>query len=91
MNKKKIFTALIGIVTLLVMINVVGISLFVGGIGVMNIMYVSVSERRKEIGIRRAIGAKKRVILLQFLVEAIFITTLGGGFGIALGYSLSRL
>lgn len=75
----------------LFVVFVTGISLLVGGIGVMNIMYVSVTERKREIGIRRAIGAKPKTILLQFLIEAIFITGLGGLIGIALGYGLSVL
>ncbi|MEI5989106.1 ABC transporter permease [Enterococcus crotali] len=70
---------------------VTAISLLVGGIGVMNIMYVSVTERKREIGIRRAIGAKPRMILLQFLLEASFITLLGGLIGVGLGYLLSTL
>jgi putative ABC transport system permease protein len=74
-----------------IFIGITGISLLVGGIGVMNIMYVSVSERRREIGIKRAIGAKPKVILLQFLFEAAFITLLGGIIGIVLGYGASRL
>ncbi len=57
---------------------VTGLSLFVGGIGIMNIMFVSVSERTKEIGIRRAIGAKRRTILLQFLIEAVLLCIMGG-------------
>ena len=65
---------------------ITAISMFVGGIGVMNIMYVSVMERQREIGIRRAIGAKPLDILIQFLVEAIFITVLGGIIGIIVGF-----
>ena len=65
---------------------ITAISMFVGGIGVMNIMYVSVMERQREIGIRRAIGAKPLDILIQFLVEAIFITVIGGIIGIIVGF-----
>ena len=65
---------------------ITAISMFVGGVDVMNIMYVSVMERQREIGIRRAIGAKPLDILIQFLVEAIFITVLGGIFGIIIGF-----
>ena len=65
---------------------ITAISMFVGGVGVMNIMYVSVMERQKEIGIRRAIGAKPLDILIQFLVEAIFITVIGGIIGIIVGF-----
>ena len=64
---------------------ITAISMFVGGVGVMNIMYVSVIERQKEIGIRRAIGAKPSDILIQFLVESIVITFLGGIIGIIIG------
>ena len=70
---------------------ITAISLFVGGIGVMNIMYVSVTERKREIGIRRAIGATPNSIMLQFLFEAMFVTLLGGLVGILIGFILSQL
>lgn len=66
---------------------IAGISLFVGGIGIMNIMFVSVSERTKEIGIRKALGATSRQVLGQFLVEAIILSTIGGAIGIILALS----
>ena len=86
----KAYEQIIGRVTGFITL-VTGISLFVGGIGVMNIMYVSVSERRREIGIRRAIGAKPTSILLQFLFEAIIVTGMGGLIGILCGYLFSKL
>lgn len=74
----------------LVLTAIAGISLFVGGIGIMNIMYVSVTERTKEIGLRMAIGARSRDILLQFLFESVVISLLGGFIGIALGMGASQ-
>jgi putative ABC transport system permease protein len=70
---------------------IAGISLVVGGIGIMNIMLVSVTERTREIGIRKAVGAKRRDILLQFLVEATVVSVLGGLIGMGLGIGLARL
>ncbi len=69
--------------------SIAGISLLVGGIGVMNIMLVSVSERTKEIGLRKAVGAKRRDILRQFLIEALVISILGGVIGLALGWAMA--
>ncbi|WEK33648.1 MAG: ABC transporter permease [Candidatus Pseudobacter hemicellulosilyticus] len=70
---------------------IAGISLVVGGIGIMNIMYVSVTERTKEIGLRMSIGARGIDILLQFLVEAIFISLTGGLIGVALGLASAKV
>lgn len=78
----KTFTLMLGAIA--------GISLLVGGIGIMNIMLVSVTERTREIGIRKALGAKRKHIMCQFIVESIFLSISGGLLGIALGIGLSK-
>jgi putative ABC transport system permease protein len=89
-----IFQQLLGTLTVM-LAGIAGISLLVGGIGIMNIMLVSVSERTREIGIRKAVGARTYDILSQFVIEAIMLSVLGGIVGIVLGaggaYALNGL
>ncbi len=75
----------------MVMVAIASISLLVGGIGIMNIMLASILERTHEIGVRRAVGARKRDVLRQFLVEAVLISFAGGLVGVACGFGISRL
>jgi putative ABC transport system permease protein len=82
------FNNVMGVVVM-IGLAITGVSLFVGGVGVMNIMFVSVTERTKEIGVRKAIGAKRRAILTQFLFESSAICLLGGAIGVALSFAVA--
>ncbi|TAK13998.1 MAG: FtsX-like permease family protein [Anaerolineae bacterium] len=84
------FETITGVLTIFLG-GIAGISLVVGGIGIMNIMLVSVIERTREIGLRKAVGARKRDILIQFLLESLLLSLLGGFIGILLGWGLSAL
>lgn len=90
LEMKNMVDVIFNAITLLLM-ALAGISLLVGGVGIMNIMYVSVSERTFEIGLRQAVGAKKNQILWQFLFEAIIVTLIGGIIGVVMGLSISWL
>jgi putative ABC transport system permease protein len=82
----KVFDIITTVITL-----IAAISLVVGGIGIMNIMLITVTERTREIGIRKALGAKRRDILAQFLIESIIICLIGGGIGILFGVGITGL
>jgi putative ABC transport system permease protein len=71
--------------------GIAGISLMVGGIGIMNIMLTTVTERTHEIGLRKAVGAKRRDILLQFLVESVVLSLAGGLIGVGVGWGIAQL
>ena len=84
----ELFGKITGIMTAL-LASIAGISLLVGGVGIMNIMLVSVTERTREIGIRMAVGARGRDIMIQFLIESVVLSCFGGAIGLAVGIGAS--
>ena len=86
----KLFDQFLSLATTLVS-AIAAVSLVVGGIGIMNIMLVTVTERTKEIGLRKAVGATKSAIALQFLIEAVFVTVIGGSIGLAISFGVGML
>jgi putative ABC transport system permease protein len=86
----KLFSTILGSISA-AMAGFVGIALVVGGIGIMNIMLVSVTERTREIGIRKSMGARRRDILVQFLIEAIALSGLGGAVGVLGGFLMATI
>ena len=93
-NQQEILTETFGPISMTIAaigLFITGLSLFVGGIGIMNIMFVSVTERTKEIGIRKAIGARRRTILLQFLTESAALCLIGGFLGLMIAFPLSKI
>jgi putative ABC transport system permease protein len=93
MNQQDLMNTMSSVTNTMTMMlgGIAGISLLVGGIGIMNIMLVSVSERTKEIGIRKAIGAKRRDILWQFLIESVVLSGMGGIIGILFGLGIGKI